>query len=193
MTWVRLDDGFPEHPKLVAVGPVAGWLHVCALCWCSRQLTDGHIPEGIVSRLADVPRPMREVERLVAAGLWVPDTAIGGWWIHDYAEFQVSRESALAHREAVSAERRRSGAAGNHKRWGHPGPFDGCPVCASQISQTPRKPVANGVATLGDRCGSQTDRPTPDPPQNVSSSNGSSSPALHVLPRQKEQKAADRR
>jgi len=30
VTWVRLDDGAPLHPKLLAVGPEAAWLWVAS-------------------------------------------------------------------------------------------------------------------------------------------------------------------
>ena len=48
----RLDDGFPEHPKVQQVGGDAAWLHVCALAYCNRNLTDGFIAAQVVGRRA---------------------------------------------------------------------------------------------------------------------------------------------
>jgi len=80
--WVRLDDNFAEHPKLVKAGPRAGWLHVAALCYCSRQLTDGHVPETALRLLMAGARPL--ADRLVEAGLW--EVNRDGWNIHDYLD-----------------------------------------------------------------------------------------------------------
>jgi hypothetical protein len=112
MTWVKLDDGFADHPKLVTAGPMASWLHVCALCYCGRHLTDGIIPKPMVPRLSSVPKPQREADRLVEAGVWedVGDCYV----IHDYHDFQPTREEVLADREA----KRAAGKKGAEARWG---------------------------------------------------------------------------
>ena len=53
MVWVKLDDQFTENPKVVQAGPLASWLHVCGLVYCSRNLTDGFIPAMMVPRLTN--------------------------------------------------------------------------------------------------------------------------------------------
>jgi hypothetical protein len=50
MPWVRLDEHFGEHPKVLAAGPLAGWLYVMGLGYCNRNLTDGLIPRAMVRR-----------------------------------------------------------------------------------------------------------------------------------------------
>src|SRR3990167_2964612 len=55
MAWVRLDEEFPDHPKIVSAGPLAAWLYVAGLCYCNRLLTNGFIPEDQISRLIAVP------------------------------------------------------------------------------------------------------------------------------------------
>jgi hypothetical protein len=105
MAWVKLDDGFPDHPKLVEAGGDAGWLYVCALAWCNRNLTDGAIPKGILGRLSDRKNPQRLAERLVAAGLW--DETDDGWQIHDYTDFQPSRQQVLDERNKARERMRR--------------------------------------------------------------------------------------
>ena len=45
MTWLRIDDDFYDHPKIVAAGPLAIALHVLSMGYASRHGTDGFIPE----------------------------------------------------------------------------------------------------------------------------------------------------
>jgi predicted DNA-binding transcriptional regulator AlpA len=48
MTWLRLDDGFAEHPKVLALGNAqARWAWVEVLTYCARRKTGGRIPSGI--------------------------------------------------------------------------------------------------------------------------------------------------
>lgn len=91
MTWVRIEDTFPEHPKIDKAGGDAGWLHVCALAYCNRNETDGFIATDRLSRLSDRRGPKVLAAKLVDAGLWEIDPE--GWWIHDYLHYQPSRAS----------------------------------------------------------------------------------------------------
>ena len=43
--WIKLDDRFDEHPKILAAGPMALVAQVRALCYSGRHLTDGHLSE----------------------------------------------------------------------------------------------------------------------------------------------------
>lgn len=99
MPWVAIDDLLPEHTKVLAVNDSrAMWLHICALCYSARNLTDGHVPRAIVARLVDHRRPYELAGKLVAAGLW--HEADGGYEIHDYLHYQPSRAKVIAEREA---------------------------------------------------------------------------------------------
>jgi len=115
MSWIRLDDDFGDHPKLVAAGPLACLLHVRALVYCGRHMTDGRIPRNIIGSLVDwatdgvsegktgePPNNYELAERLVAAGLWERDGT--GYVIHDYLEYNPSRAKILEER-AKTAER----------------------------------------------------------------------------------------
>jgi hypothetical protein len=102
MAWVKIDDGFSEHPKVLRAGPLAVALHIAALCYAARQRTDGFIPGAVVSRLVDIRKPAAEVARLVQAGLW--ESVEGGYAIHDYLAYNPSREQIDAER-AATAER----------------------------------------------------------------------------------------
>jgi len=103
MTWVRIDDGFSDHRKLNALGPLAplaGWLHVCALCYCARQLTDGFVPAGQVAKLARFEALSVTLEDLVTAllrvGLW--HRKRGGFQIHDFLDYNPSRKKVMTER-----------------------------------------------------------------------------------------------
>lgn len=98
MAWLRLDDAFADHPKIVAAGPLAGWLHICGLLYSARLLTDGFIPTGQVRKLADVENALELAQQLCQAGLWEP--CDGGYQIHDYLEYNPSREETLRKRES---------------------------------------------------------------------------------------------
>lgn len=122
MAWVRLDDRFDENPKLQLVGPVGLACWVCGLAYCNRNLTDGFIPWGVARKLVSVqflgPGSGRVWETnltsgvgglggqetvsetlgmLVSAGLW--DECDGGYKVHDYHEYQPSRERVLRERD----------------------------------------------------------------------------------------------
>jgi len=110
MVWVRLDDQFPDHPKILAAGPVASWLYVCGLAYSARLLSDGFVPTAQIRKLADVPNPAKLVDTLVRVGLW--EAVDGGYMIHDFLEYNPPSEKIRAEREAAK-ERMRKGRSEN--------------------------------------------------------------------------------
>lgn len=109
MTWVKLDDGFPEHPKISELSDRAFRIHVAALCYCGRNLTDGHIPSSVVRSLT-LGRG-KAVTELVTAEVWHKNG--NGFVINDYLDYNPSREHVEAERE----RRREAGRKGADKRW----------------------------------------------------------------------------
>lgn len=103
--FVKLDNQFPDHPKVLEAGPQAAWLYVAGLCYCSRQLSDGFIPASIVSRLCDVRAPKVLASRLVRVGLWVETE--GGYRVHNYLDHQTSAKDVSAAREANKERQRK--------------------------------------------------------------------------------------
>lgn len=87
MSWIKLDDRFPDHEKTLAAGPEAAWLFVSALCWSSRHETDGKIPAAVMNRLVDNGEQL--AERLVEAA-FVRRTKTG-FSIVNYTKRQRSR------------------------------------------------------------------------------------------------------
>ena len=105
--WVRVDDQFPDHIKLATLGramPLCGWLYVCGLAFCNRQLTDGRIPKLKVHSLTSF-KGLANVETLatllVRSGLW--EEQEHDYLVHDYLDYQLSRAEVLAEREANRA------------------------------------------------------------------------------------------
>ena len=99
MAWVRLDDSYGRNPKVLAAGPLCRDLYILALCWCNNQLSDGYIPSSIICTLSPGLRAAgRIASRLVELGLW--EQVPGGYQVHDYAEYQPTREEVLSRREA---------------------------------------------------------------------------------------------
>jgi hypothetical protein len=128
MTWVKIDDRFPEHPKIAEAGPLAMALQVAALCYASRNLTDGFIPSSMVGRLLPLeewlangqqtpskllggPTSKTLLEETINAlcdvGLW-EKSARGGYEIHDYLDHQRSRSEV----DKIKKVRARAGHKG---------------------------------------------------------------------------------
>lgn len=110
MTWVRLDDTFPEHPKVLAAGGDAAWLHICAIAYCNRNLTDGFVPTSALKRLSDARTPTRLAGALVDVNLW--EECDGGWLIHDYHMYQPTRAEVLAEQQVRHDAKVKAGQLG---------------------------------------------------------------------------------
>ena len=103
MSWVRLDDQFANHAKIMSVSSDAFRLHVTAMCWSSSQLTDGTVPVAATRQLGWFCGNLYEtIAELETAGLW--DVSPGGWVIHDYLEYNPSREQVT--KERTEAKKR---------------------------------------------------------------------------------------
>lgn len=98
MVWVKLDDGFALHPKVIALSDLAFRCHISAMCWSGRYLTDGFIPSAVA--------PAEPVAELVASGLW--ESRVSGWQIHDWHLYQPSRQEV----EQALEQKRSAGRAG---------------------------------------------------------------------------------
>jgi hypothetical protein len=111
----------PEHPKIAALDARSAWTFVCSIAYANRNLTDGFVPDAVAFRLADHPQqgePSQVIDELAAAGLW--EVVDGGYQIHDYPDYQRSKEEVRGTAETLSEKRARAGRAGAAKRWqGH--------------------------------------------------------------------------
>jgi hypothetical protein len=114
MSWLKLDDSMPEHPKVAALSDAAFRHHVGGLAYCARLLTDGFIPDKIAGEITTA-KTLAELssEQLPGrAPLW--EKADRGWMVHDYLDYNPSREEVEAQRESRS----RAGRKGASKRHG---------------------------------------------------------------------------
>lgn len=118
MPWVRLDDEFYAHPKLIEVGPLGLALQVAGLCYSNRYLTDGVISQRVLQHLLDyegITLGNDDVNckvvaaLLVDAGLW--EESEDGYQIHDYSQYQPTRESILSERAQKVAAGKAGGLA----------------------------------------------------------------------------------
>lgn len=102
MVWFKVDDALSMHMKAFTAGNQALGLWVRAGSWSMHQLSDGFIPKGVVQALGG---DWDDAAALINAGLW--HEAEGGYVFHDWAEYQPTRESVLADREAAAERMRR--------------------------------------------------------------------------------------
>lgn len=127
MPWVRLDEGFPRHPKIAAAGPLGMALQVAALCYCNEYLTDGFIPTGVARTLLDLDGIAMHmwqgemigggqdatadlvIQDVVQAGLW--KKVKNGWKIHDYHDYQPTKTQVLEMRKQRAEAGKRGGQA----------------------------------------------------------------------------------
>lgn len=110
MAWVKVDDQFFRHPKVLAAGRDARDLYLVGLCYCAQGLTDGFIPSAALRVLgaeAEIDQAQVGAEMLVGVGLW--EVVEGGFAIHDYHEYQPTKEKVLETREARAEAGRRGG------------------------------------------------------------------------------------
>lgn len=104
MAWVKLTDNFPDDPRLEAAGPEAFVIHVAAMCYCMRLLTDGFVPARVARRLWSVEDIDAAIAALVDNGLWKPAEA--GYELVGFLDDQRDSETIRREREAA-AERQR--------------------------------------------------------------------------------------
>lgn len=101
--WFKVDDAFWAHPKVIQAGNAAAGLWVRCGSYAAQHMTDGFIAASIVRQLGS-PGLAR---RLVDAGLWVAVDEPCGYLMHDWADYQPTRVTALTRRES-NAERQRT-------------------------------------------------------------------------------------
>jgi hypothetical protein len=116
VTWFKVDDGLPDHPKVIALGKdqlAAMGLWTLVGAWAARYGTGGHVPEAIVRR--HDPR-LRLARKLVAVGLWERDYSsvthelLDGnphFKYHDWYDIQLSQEEVERKREQNRERQRR--------------------------------------------------------------------------------------
>lgn len=152
MSWAKIDDQLHAHRKVMRAWRAnqrALGLHLLALSYCAGQLTDGFVDEEFVAEKIPGPREReRTVNALVVAGLWSHEP--GGWRIHDWLDFNPSREATLAKRRKDSLRKARGRHADSARN-----PDGVHAVSATPVPTRPHtardSPVVCGRATASDR------------------------------------------
>ena len=149
MPWTRLDDGFHRHPKILALSDAAHRMFVDTLNWSVANLTDGHIPTHLpnVSLPHGTPRARKAaVANLVACGLWSENGA--GWVIHDFADYQETKEEVRARREKWSEKKRSHRDSPRDTHGDKPGEAPSDPVRAGVPIPIPKEAKASMRQTI---------------------------------------------
>lgn len=104
MPWVRLDENIIDHPKFIALTPLAFWFWVEGLTYCQKHLTDGHIPRPVLRGMRHYsPSALKLLASVVVPGkgpLWHVETD-GSVRVHDYLDHNESRDTVLEKRAAA--------------------------------------------------------------------------------------------
>ncbi|TGZ14695.1 hypothetical protein DV517_61780 [Streptomyces sp. S816] len=106
MVWFALDDGFDTHPKVRKAGNAAVGLFVRLGVHATKHLTEGHLDGDIVRDYGTAAT----IRKLIAVGMLhepghgcrrCPQPADGGYYLHDYLDYNKSRAQIEAAREAA--------------------------------------------------------------------------------------------
>ena len=102
MPYLNIDDHYPEHPKIDALSDGAFRLHVAAMAYCAKELSDGTVPMSKVRRLTPNYRPAHLSELIVSRRFhrggegcgtdYCPIGTSGEVVVHDYLEWNKSKQ-----------------------------------------------------------------------------------------------------
>lgn len=137
MTWVRLDDKMPRHPKVGALSDAAFRAWVEGLCYSAEYLTDGHLPTVFLRQV----KPRTQTE-LVANGLWEANG--NGVHVHDFLDFQPSRTQVTELRSGT-AQRQALHRDPDLKQLVRERDGDRCRYCGVQVNWKARRGPAAGT------------------------------------------------
>lgn len=125
MGWGRIDDGFDDHAKVIALlehedGAAAIGLWTLCFTWAHRNTrkkgkTPGLIPSSLPRRYVG-PQGRELAALLVKVGLW-EDRTDDGWMFHDFHRYLPTDQTRDARSEA--------GKRGAQARWGNRAGRDG--------------------------------------------------------------------
>lgn len=145
MTWLRLDDKMSRHAKIVGLTDPAFRLHIHALLYCAEQATDGRVLSAAAPTLSAHRNKPALIKELVDAGLW--ETLVGGWEIHDFLDWNPSKEETEKKRDARAAAGRVGGNRSAYGRRRTDGEDD--QAIASANGQAESKQLLHGLLVTG--------------------------------------------
>lgn len=144
MTWTKLSDDFYDKESINELSHEAFRLHVYALVWCNKQLTDGVVSLSRLRRLLPEINTESAIAECVDAGLWA-NAADGklqiDWSDQEPAEAVRRRQQRNADDQALYRERRELHASGDHSKC-----TKNCPQKSSQrVSKGLTHSVSDGA------------------------------------------------
>jgi len=163
--WIKLDDGFATHPKILAAGFIAMGIQLRAICYASQNKTDGFIHanaipllliglervgiayasigDGTGGQLAGLGLDADDIDwpaELVKYGLWEPRA--DGYYIHDYLKWNLSKKQY----ESIKSKLSKAGRKGMKSRWKHDNQGHNPPN--NKTITSPSTSTATATATL---------------------------------------------
>ena len=123
--WIKLDDGIATHPKLLDAGILALGIQIRALCYASKNKTDGFLSVnavpllltglediGLLSGMSGQDADEFDwASYMVEHRLW--DAVENGYYIHDYLDWNISKKEY----EKLSKKLSSNGRKGANLRW----------------------------------------------------------------------------
>lgn len=108
MTWLKISDEFLEDDTVLELKDRGYRLHVSAMVYSSRNLTDGVISVRSIKVLeAILAYPLSKfVAELIDSGLWIP-TVGGGYEIKNFLKYNPPASEVKARRDRDAARQRK--------------------------------------------------------------------------------------
>jgi hypothetical protein len=110
MPWVKVDDGFHDHPKVKAIGLDGAGLLISLTTWSSRHLTDGVVPEQVIREMCGHPKRFQTLLQTLLKNKCLrrcPGGTTKRYAIHDYLDYQDPAEVIKARRAAEREKKRK--------------------------------------------------------------------------------------
>lgn len=79
MSWLRIDDGYDTHPKLLELTELQRWRWTRVLLHCARHRTEGHVKPSVLREIG----LGRAIGQLVTLGL-LHENGDTGYLVHDW-------------------------------------------------------------------------------------------------------------
>ena len=114
--WSKLDDALIDHRKIFTAGRLIGskngpaialGFYTVGLLWSNKHLTDGFLPEDVVSGFSHVEHPRSIADALAKAALL--DKVSGGWKIHDFGDYNPTASVIKKKRKEDRIRKQRNG------------------------------------------------------------------------------------
>ncbi|MFA6358957.1 MAG: hypothetical protein WCY09_09905 [Candidatus Omnitrophota bacterium] len=169
MAWIKLDDQWMDNPKIIKAGRDARDMWLASVTYCAKQLTDGYFHQNLIPMLAvmagiDVANCQTFAKTLLDVCLW--ESKDGMYYVHDYLDYNPTKEQTEQNRIARSEAGRAGGIA--------------------KASKMPSKMLANtlakGVAKSWQKSApSPSPSPSPFPFPNQTESGDEFSKTQHII------------